>query len=173
MTFRRYLGCFASFLAMSMLLLPALAQDDRGKAELNVAGGKVVVDYGRPQLKGRDPLTWQQDGSYWRMGMNEMTTFSTPVDLMFGKTKLAKGTYGLWLLKVSADKYELIFNSDTPGMGMNHSKTKDVASVPMKKEKASAPVEVFTIALKDASGGGSFSMNWGTFKLSTEFLVAK
>ena len=37
----------------------------------------------------------------------------------------------------------------------------------------SGPVEVFTIALKGTSGGGSFAMNWGTFKLSTEFQVVK
>ncbi len=173
MTFRKYLGCSAAFLAMSMLLAPALPQDDRGTAELNVPGGKIVVDYGRPQLKGRDPLTWQKDGSYWRMGMNEMTTLNTPVDLMFGKTKIAKGTYGLWLLKVSPDRYELVFNSNTSGMGMSHDKAKDVAGIVLKKETVSAPVEVFTIALKGASGGGSFAMNWGTFKLSAEFQVAK
>ncbi len=173
MTLRKYLVCVASLLAMSMLRLPLLAQDDRGTAELNVTGGKIAVDYGRPQLKGRDPLTWQKDGSYWRMGMNETTTLSTPVDLMFGKTKIAKGTYGLWLLKVSADRYELVFNSNSSGMGMSHDKARDVASVPLKKETVSGPVEVFTIALKGTPGSGSFTMNWGTFKLSAEFQVVK
>ena len=66
-----------SLLAACMLALPILAQDDRGKAELNAPGGKILADYGRPQLKGRDPLTWQKVGDYWRMGKNEMTTTST------------------------------------------------------------------------------------------------
>ncbi len=171
MTFTKASG--VCLLAVFVLALPIMAQEDRGKAELNAANGKIVVDYGRPQLKGRDPLTWQNDGSYWRMGMNSMTTFSTPTGLMFGKTTIAKGTYGLWLLKVSGDRYELVFNSDTAGMGMAHDKAKDVASVPLRKDAGSAPVEIFTIELKSATGGGSFAMNWGTTKLSTDFQITK
>jgi hypothetical protein len=173
MTLKKALGFTACFLAVSMIVLPIYAQSERGKAELSASGGKIAVDYGRPQLKGRDPLTWQKDGSYWRMGSNDMTTFSTPVDLQFGSVKVTKGTYGLWLLKVSAERYELAFNSETSGMGMNHDKSKDVASVPMKKESADKVVETFTIDLKGAGNGGTFVMTWGTIKLSADFQFGK
>jgi hypothetical protein len=161
-------GILAS-LAVLMLPLLIAAQDDRGKAELSAGGGKVVVDYGRPQLKGRDPLTWQQDGSYWRMGMNDMTTFSTPVDLMFGSIRITRGSYGLWLLKASADRYELVFNSATSGMGMNHDKSKDVAAVPLQKATDPNALESFTIELRSAPGGGVFTLGWGTVRLSSNF----
>ena len=160
-------------IAVSMLALPAIAQDDRGKAELSAPGGKIIVDYGRPELKGRDPLTWQKDGSYWRMGMNAMTTLTTPAELAFGTKKLAKGKYSVWLVKVSADKYELVLNSDTSGMGMNHDKAKDVANIPMKKETAPASVETFTIDLKPSGKGGQFVMTWGTTLLSSDFQTGK
>lgn len=173
MTLKKAVGCAVCFLALSMLVLPINAQSDRGKAELSASTGKIVVDYGRPQLKGRDPLTWQQDGTYWRMGSNDMTTLRAPVDLQFGKTKVTKGTYGLWLLKVSADRYELAFNSDTPGMGMSHDKSKDVASVPMKKESVVSVVEAFTIDLKGTENSGTFAMIWGTVKLSADFQFGK
>src|SRR5512138_93084 len=116
-TSRNMVACCACVIALALTILPAAAQPGRGKAELDAGGGKITVDYGRPQLKGRDPLTWQENGAYWRMGSNSMTTLTTPVDLAFGSTKLPKGTYGLWLLKVSADSYELVFNSETSGMG--------------------------------------------------------
>jgi hypothetical protein len=132
-----------------------------------------VVDYGRPLLKGRDPLTWQADGTYWRMGSNDMTTLTTPVDLMFGATRIPKGAYGLWLLKRSADSYELVFNSQTTGMGMSHDKSKDVASVPIRKESAPSPVETLTIELQKAPNGGILAVMWGTARLSTDFQVAK
>jgi len=152
-----------------MAVLPVVGQTERGTAEMNVSGGKITVAYGRPQLKGRDPLTWQQDGAYWRMGSNTTTTLTTPVDLTFGSTKVPKGTYGLWLLKHSADKYELVLNSATSGMGMSHDKSKDVATVPLKKETLASPVESFMIELTPGAGGGTFSMTWGTAKLSAPF----
>jgi hypothetical protein len=173
MTLKGILGGLIGLLAVSVLVLPVLAQPDRGKTELKVDSARIVVDYGRPQLKGRDPLTWQKDGSYWRMGMNDMTTLSTPADLLFGTLKIAQGAYGLWLLKVSNDRYELVFNSETSGMGMNHDKAKDVASVPMKKESVASSVEVFTIELKETPKGGSFAMSWGTIKLSADFQFRK
>ncbi len=165
--------CASVLFMLSMMVMPLPAQSDRGSAELKAPGGNITVDYGRPQLKGRDPLTWQKDGSYWRMGMNSMTTLSTPADLLFGKSKLAKGTYGIWLLKVAADKYELVFNSDSSGMGMNHDKSKDVVSVPMKKGTVPAAVETFTIELKSAPKGGTFVMTWGTVQLSADFQFGK
>lgn len=173
MTKTKGLGWFLCLPVLSLLALPVLAQDNRGKAELNAPGGKITVDYGRPQLKGRDPLTWQQDGAYWRMGMDAMTKFTTPVELVFGSTKLAKGTYGLWLLKVSADRYELVLNSETAGMGMSHDKAKDVAGAPFEKETVPTAVESFTIELKDGSKGGTFVMTWGTVRLSSSFQFGK
>ena len=170
---KKLLGFSLSVSAVALLALSLPAQEDRGKAELAVAGGKIVVDYGRPQLKGRDPLTWQKDGAYWRMGMNEMTTITTPVELVFGGKTLSKGTYGLWLLKVSADHYELVFNSETSGMGMKHDKAQDVASVPLSKESAPSPAEAFTIELKPAAQGGTLSMTWGTTRLLSGFQAGK
>jgi hypothetical protein len=169
MRLKKFLESGLVLLAVLLLAVPIPAQDDRDSAELVVGGGKIVVDYGRPQLKGRDPLTWQKDGAYWRMGMNDMTTITTPVDLVFGGTKVAKGTYGLWLLKVSADRYELVFNSETSGMGMMHDKAKDVASVALDKEAAPGSAESFTIELKPASKGGVISMTWGTTRLFADF----
>ncbi len=173
MSFKMSPGLFVCLPAALFLALPLFAQADRGNAELSVPGGKIVVNYGRPQLKGRDPLTWQKEGSYWRMGMNDMTTLSTPVSLVFNNARIPKGTYGIWLLKVSANQYELVFNSENSGMGMLHDKTKDIASVPMKKEAVAAPVEAFTIELKGAPQGMTFAMTWGTTRLSTELQFGK
>jgi hypothetical protein len=173
MTVKKALVLCACLLSVWMFVLPAPAQEDRGKAELKAAAGNISVSYGRPQLKGRDPWTWQKEGAYWRMGSGDMTTLTTSVDLMVGSTRLTKGTYGLWLLKVSAEKYELVFNKETTGMGMNHDKAKDVASIPVKKEPAASPVETFTIELVNRPSGATFSLAWGTAKLSADLQFAK
>ena len=160
---------FSCILLLCVLALPVLAQGDRGKASLNVTGGTVSVDYGRPSLKGRDMLSQLTVGNSWRMGMNQSTTFTTPVDLTFGSVKIAKGSYSLFLLKSGADSYQLVFNSQTGQWGTQHDTSKDVAKVDTKKSDLASPVETFTIELKSASGGGIFQMSWGKLELTATF----
>ncbi len=166
-------ACVCYLIVVAACALPLLAQGGRGKAEMKAGSGKITVDYGRPQLKGRDPLTWQEVGLHWRKGKDDVTSISLPMDIAFGGTKVAKGTYGLWLLKISADRYELIFNKDSSGMVMIHEKEKDVAHVPLNKVTLPGSVELFTIELKDAPGGGKFTMKWGTVALDADFQFAR
>src|SRR5512142_792366 len=134
--------------------------------------GSITLDYGRPSLKGRDMLAQLQDGASWRMGMNQATVLTTPVDLAFGSTKIAKGAYSLWLKK-AGEAFQLVFNSQTGQWGTQHDASKDVASVDMKKTPLSAPVEAFTIELVPSANGGALDLSWGTTKLSAPFEIAK
>ncbi len=175
MTRFKWIACI---LAAAVLLVPVLAQGNRGKAELTVGDGKIVVDYGRPALKGRDMFSRLEAGGFWRMGMNEATVFTTPVDLTFGNTKIAKGSYSLWLYKVPGATnpdaaFELVFNSQTGQWGTQHDKSKDVAKVAVKNRPEANTAEAFTIALKEDPGGKSLVMTWGNNALSADFDVAK
>jgi len=145
----------------------------RGKAELSAGTGSITVDYGRPELKGRDMLSQLQVGQFWRMGMNQASVLSTPVDLTFGSTKIPKGAYSIWLKLAAPDKFELVFNSQTGQWGMQHDVAKDVFQVPMKKEALPSSVEIFTIELKSAPKGGVFTLHWGTTALLADFQFAK
>jgi hypothetical protein len=157
------LGILAACLAS-----PAAAQAERGKAEMKAGSGSITVSYGRPSLKGRDMLSQLKDGAFWRMGRNEATVLSTPVDLAFGETRVPKGSYSLWLKKEGAG-FLLVFNSQTGQWGTQHDPSKDVYSVPMKSESLGAPVETFTIDLESAPGGGTFGLSWGAEKLTAAF----
>jgi hypothetical protein len=154
-------------------------QSSRGKAELNAGAGSITIDYGRPSLngpavKGGDPLSQFQAGQKpWRMGSNQATVITTPVDLSFGPTKIAKGSYSLFLGRPDAETFELIFNSQTGQWGLSQDPSKDVAKVPMKKEALKGPVETFTIDLKPAPKGGVLILSWGTTQLSAEFQFAQ
>lgn len=165
---KRMLGWTVGILSLVALVVPTMAQGNRGKAELKVSGGTITVDYGRPALKGRDMLSQLQDGMFWRMGMNQSTTFTTPVDLTFGSTKVAKGSYSLWLVK-TGEKFQLVFNSQTGQWGTQHDPSKDVDKVDMQEESIPNSVETFTIDLESASGGGVFQMEWGKTQLSAPF----
>jgi len=156
-----------------LLAVSGFAQGSRGKAELQAGAGSITVDYGRPALKGRDMLSKLAVGEFWRMGSNQATVFTTPVDLAFASVKVPKGAYSIWLKLVAPEKYELVFNTQTGQWGMQHDLSKDVYQVPLKKETAASPAELFTIDLKGAPKGGVFALSWGTVALSADFQFAQ
>jgi hypothetical protein len=156
----------------AVLTVPASAQAERGKAELKAGTGTITVDYGRPSLKGRDMLSKLEEGAFWRMGMNQATVLTTPVDLSFGATRVPKGAYSLWLKK-TGDAFHLVFNSQTGQWGTQHDPAKDVFSVSMTKAELPAPVETFTIDLAPAAKGGSLGLSWGAMKLAAPFEAQK
>src|SRR5437867_2675508 len=152
---RRAAG-WMSFSILSVLwTVPVIAQGDRGKTELKAGSGSITIDYGRPSLRGRDMLGQLKAGDVWRLGMNAATTLTTPVDLSFGSTKIAKGSYSLFLKRSAADQFELIFNSKTGIWGTDYDGSNDVAKVPLKKDTLPSSVETFTLELKNAPDGGA------------------
>ncbi len=172
MTLKKALGWTCFGVLSATLVVPASAQAVRGKAELAAASGTITIDYGRPSLKGRDMLSQLQEGAFWRMGMNQATVLTTPVDLAFGATRVPKGAYSLWLKK-TGDAFQLVFNSQTGQWGTQHDPAKDVCSVAVTKTALASPVEAFTIELGPAAKGGSFDLSWGATKLTAPFELAK
>jgi hypothetical protein len=144
---------------------------DRGKAEMKAGSGMISVEYGRPALQGRDMLGMLKVGSVWRMGMNQATVLTTPVDLMFGSTRVPKGSYRLLLERTGDSSYEMIFNKQTEMMGSRRDEAQDEGKVAMKVKELSSPVESFTIKLMPGSGGGTFAMHWGPKELSAAFTM--
>jgi hypothetical protein len=168
-----------ALMACALLISSCFAQmgrgpaAEKGKAELKVAAGSITIDYSRPALKGRDMLAQLKVGDFWRMGANNATILTTPVDLSFGSVKVPKGAYSLWLKRVDQEKFEMVFNSQTAIWGTQHDPSKDVYQAPIKKEALSTPVETLLIELKSAPSGGTFVLSWGKDQLSAEFQVAK
>jgi hypothetical protein len=169
---KRLVGWAVSGLLAVAVAAPLRAQGERGKAELAASSGKITIDYGRPSLKGRDMFSQLQEGAFWRMGRNEATVLTTPVDLAFGGTRVAKGAYSLWLKK-AGESFLLVFNSQTGQWGTQHDPAKDVASVTMAKAPLAAPVETFTMTLAPAAKGGTLDLSWGATKLSATFELGK
>lgn len=87
----------------------------RGTAQGDIKGKKVVVDYGRAELKGRtiDALvaTLPHD-RVWRTGVNEVTTLTTDGDLSVGGKKVPAGKYSVYVYAPTTGDWSLILNSD-------------------------------------------------------------
>jgi hypothetical protein len=153
---------FAMFGLAVAVASPLFAQGaPRGEAKATVAGKAVVVEYGRPSLKGRDMLGQAQIGRPWRMGADAATTLKTEAELKFGALTVPKGDYVLSATKVAADKWEL-----------NLAKVADKAalgSIPLVADTLADPVEAFTIELAPKGAEHEFHMKWGTTALKTSF----
>ena len=148
----------------------ASSDPGRGMAEVSLAAGKVSIDYGRPEMKGRDMLAMAPDGFVWRFGSNKSTTFTTEADLMFGDMTLAKGEYSAWVKHVEGDSWSLIFNSEVGIWGAPGAKREnDVLEVPLTYSVEDEMIERFTVELMDMDGMGKLTASWGTHRLQASF----
>jgi hypothetical protein len=131
----------------------------RGEAKVTLAGKPIVVDYGRPSLKGRDMLGQAQVGQEWRMGADTATTLKTPVALSFGSTQVAPGEYTLRAKKVSDTSWVLKLEKEGQA----------AIEVPLQSSAIEKSVEMFTIDLAEEKGQGVFRMSWGNRALAAPF----
>jgi hypothetical protein len=145
----------------------------RDSTVLYLGGKKLVVDYGRPSMRGRNIMgelvPWNK---VWRTGANEATTFRIDTGLVIGPdVPLQKGAYTLWTLP-SENGWRLIVNKETGQWGTNYRESQDYARFNMKVEKLDNLVEKFTINLeKTGDASGVMKMMWENTLVSTTFMI--
>ena len=161
-------------LALSLLAAAAFAGrgDDadrvskNGKAEGTIDGVEVALEYGRPNVKGRE--IWGglvPYGKVWRTGANEATTISFSAGVTVGGEKLAAGTYGLFTIP-GEDEWTFIFNkvADQWGAG-SYDQGQDALRV------TATPAEAdHTESMEFVIDGSSVVLRWE--KLAVGFEVA-
>lgn len=136
---------------------------ERGTATLDKGGLKVSVEYGSPELKGRDLETLIKPGEEWRMGADAATTLVTESDLKFGETLIPKGKYTLKARLTAPQKWLLVLQT---------ADKKTAGEVPLTLQKADARAEHVKILLEGTATGAKFIVRWGNLSLSTEFQKA-
>lgn len=167
-------GVFCAVLSLA-LAGAAFAANPRGLAKAEFNGQAVTIDYGRPSLHGRtitQMLGELKPGSFWRLGADSSTTFTSATDLKFGDVTVPKGTYSLWAQRVGEHSWKLVFNTSHGMWGTMHAKYKadDKYFVPLTETKAAAPQDMVTININKAgSGAGAIDVIWGDLELTTQF----
>jgi hypothetical protein len=147
------------------------APASRGDAAATVKGKKISINYGRPNLKGRDLLAQAPVGTVWRVGANQATEITTEGDLLVGDKELKAGKYSLWVRRTGEDSWTLAFHPKTGVWGAPPLKEGYVAELPLKLEKVSDSLDVLTISLADSDGQGEIKIHWGTALMSGKFGV--
>jgi hypothetical protein len=138
---------------------------------MTVDGAKLVLEYGRPFLKGRAETLVMPPGQPWRTGADEATVLTTDKPLTFGTLTLQPGTYTI--NTQPGDSWQLIFGKlSKPGQwGVPYQAPLEIGRVPMTKGKTAAPVEQVTISIDDTPAGATLKVEWGTASATTNFKV--
>lgn len=161
----------ASSLLFAGVLATRAHGQNRGEAKATVGKANVTVEYGRPSLRGRDPLKMMQPGTVWRLGADAATTLGTDADLDFGGTRVPKGKHILLARMAEGGKWSLIVSSKAANQFDASAK---IAEVPLEVTQAAESVEQMTINLSaDKDARGKIEIAWGTSRLVGSFAEAK
>jgi hypothetical protein len=170
---RKFTRLFIGVSATSLLLLAmagSLAHgNDRGEAKATIGGAHISIDYGRPSLKGRDPLKMLQPGRVWRIGSDASTTIESDKDLNFGGTTVPKGKHILLAHLVESGKWTLVVSTKPYNQ---YGPSAKIAEVPITLNEASDSVETVTIQLAEKEGRAVIEIAWGKMRLVASFTPA-
>jgi len=188
------LGALASA-ALLLTAEPVTAQDrppsPRGEASTQIDGNWIVVDYGRPILRGRTDIfgspsdygTAVNSGApVWRAGANQSTRINTAADLTFGDETLPAGEYSVFV-DLKSDGWTLIFSNHTAKANyrdegdalwgaFGYSDDMDVLRVPMEMSKMDHAADQFTILFVDVTeNSGTLAMWWENTMATADFSI--
>lgn len=144
--------------------------NDRGLARMTLGKAKVSIDYGRPTLKGRDPLSLIGPGEIWRAGADAPTTFDSTADLDFGGVRVPKGKHYLLVRYVEKGVWSLLFSSKP---AEDYEPSAKVAEVPVQLETSRDPGDELTISLDGQGQRGALVISWGRLRLAGTFSLTK
>lgn len=110
----------------------------------------------------------------WRLGANEATSLSTPVNLAIGSLAVPKGEYTLFVETSKDGEWKLIVNKRTKEWGTDYDATADLGRVAMRSRTLATPIESLSIWLIPAGDGaarGELRVAWGTREFSVPWSV--
>lgn len=147
----------------------------QGQAPAGAASASIRIDYGVPHLRGRalhagDLVPYDVA---WRTGANDVTTLTTGVNLRIGGATVPAGSYVVYTLP-SRQGWKLILQKPV-GQTAAYDAAFDFVRLDLKHATLSQPLESLTIWLIPSTATdearGELRMAWGTFQLSTDWVV--
>ena len=161
-------------------------QGSRGAAATTIGGQEVSIDYGQPELKGRDVGKLMEQlppDRIWRAGKDQVSTLTTGADLMIGDGKVPAGKYSMYVHAGESGQWSLILNKDlgvplgqvwdgAPDSMKNEPwphvadyteaiKDQEVVRAAMTKVESAQPAETFTMSFAAQGGGADLTLAWG------------
>lgn len=124
-------------------------------ATLSLNGKSITIKYGAPSMRGRKIMgELVPYDKVWRTGANDATTFVTDGNLKIGSSSVPAGSYTLYTMP-GASQWQLIINKQTGQWGTKYEESQDLARIPMKSGKLSAPQERMSISFENTKGNST------------------
>jgi hypothetical protein len=158
-----------------------------------VDGKWVVVDYGRPLLRGRTPIFGTGadygkmvtgDAAIWRAGANDTTRLTTQAPLQIGDRTIAPGVYNVfvdlkpnqWTLVLNTQEVQPKFDPNDKvrlSGATNYNAKYDILRVPMTVAARADSLEQFTIAFANVTANtAKLIMTWERTVASVDLRLA-
>jgi hypothetical protein len=146
---------------------PAHAQvraSERATVSQTVDGTVITVDYGRPQMRGRDSLFGKvvPHDEIWTPGANQSTTLQVSRDVTLAGKPLPAGKYSLWMVTRPGD-WKLYVHKDATRFHTNPPRLDDMfLSIPVTPVSGEA-MEMLTFDFPCvAPDSTELRFRWGT-----------
>jgi Protein of unknown function (DUF2911) len=177
----RQLGVIVATVALSGMTIyaqkttqvhPGKGGSPHVKSEWTIDGANIVIEYGRPALKGRPEADMMPAGQPWRTGADEATVITSNKRLTFGKITLEPNTPYTINTQPGAEWQLIIGKLGKPGQGgIPYNASLELGRTPMTAGKTKQPVEQLTISVDDTPKGGALRVEWGTTSVTAPFTV--
>lgn len=157
------------FVMAMICALPTAAQprervSPHEKAEGVIGGKTLTIEYGRPSIKGRELFgNLIPFGQVWRLGADEATKLTTPVDNDINGLKVPAGTYSLFMLVADTGETQLIVNKVANQWGaFKYDAAQDLGRVPVAGSRDNPVTETLTISIESSGDkAGRIRFAWG------------
>lgn len=189
-----------AFAAVTLFATSLIAQADRpksprGQAATQIGEHWIIVDYGRPILRGRSGIFGEGEdygkkvnagAPVWRAGANQSTRLMTDVDLQFGDQTLPAGEYSLFIDLKGPSEWHLVLSNwgaqqtfsrddkDNLWGSYGYTPDKDAVRVPMTVSSIDLSVDQLTFGFVNSNDmGGALALWWDNTMAMAPFSVKK
>jgi hypothetical protein len=125
--------------------------DPRDSVEIRMDGKRLVIEYGKPSLRGRKIIgTLVPYNRIWRTGSGKATTLTSTADFQLGDVEIPRGSYSLYTYPTPT-QWKLIINKQTGQWGTTYNPDLDFARITVPVRQLKSPVEQLTFKLERTS----------------------
>ncbi|WP_273445796.1 DUF2911 domain-containing protein [Neolewinella agarilytica] len=162
--------------------IPFLPLSPFTTTEITIATTKIELSYGRPSMRGRKIFggleTWDV---VWRGGANRNPRLVMSEDFYLGDTRVKAGSYTLFS-RPNPEEWTVYLYDETDQYGVppNWEEDKILASVKVKPETLSRPLETLRYSFEEISNDHfTLALEWETsrvlipFRLTTKELMSQ
>lgn len=159
------LSCATKIMAQAHQKLDKIPHDISYYRESMVTPPMVKVIYGRPQKNGKQVFgNTVAYNKLWRTGANEATEVKFYQDVLFGRVKVAAGTYVLYTIP-GEKKWEVILSSNLDVLGaFQYNPVFDIARIKIASSRAEE-MEVFSINFRESNDAIQMILGWDTTRV--------